>query len=91
MIEKMLTHKELKERALARADVKAEYERLNEEFAFLDEFLKARSVTGLTEAEIAQRIGTTATLRKYGRAVGYRLEVRLVRESGSRKKAGLSR
>src|SRR4030043_2164403 len=55
----MLTHKQLKERALARADVKAEYERLNEEFSFLDEFLKARSVAGITQAEIAKRIGTT--------------------------------
>lgn len=105
----MLTHKELKERALARADVKAEYERLNEEFVFLDEFLKARSVAGLTQAEIARRIGTTqsaiarlesgrgkhtpslATLRKYARAVGYRLEVRLVKERENRKRAGLSR
>jgi len=105
----MLTHKELKERALARADVKAEYERLNEEFAFLEEFLKARSVAGLTQAEIARRIGTTqsaiarlesgrgkhspslATLRKYARAVGYRLEVRLVRERETLKKARLSR
>lgn len=41
----MLTHKELKERALERADVKAEYESLGEEFALLDEFLKARAAT----------------------------------------------
>lgn len=33
----MLTHKELKARALNRADVKAEYVRLDEEFALLDE------------------------------------------------------
>jgi hypothetical protein len=44
----MLTHKELKSRALERADVKAEYDRLNEEFAFLDEFLKARAAAGIT-------------------------------------------
>ena len=31
----MLTHKELKARALARADVKAEYDRLDEKFNFL--------------------------------------------------------
>ena len=105
----MLTHRQLKQRALARADVKAEYERLNEEFSFLDEFLKARSIAGITQAEVARRIGTTqsaiarlesgrgkhspslATLRKYACVLGYRLEVRLVRESGSRKKAELSR
>lgn len=55
----MLTHKELKARALERADVKAEYDRLGEEFQFLDEFLKARSTAGVTQAEVAERIGTT--------------------------------
>jgi DNA-binding XRE family transcriptional regulator len=97
-IVKMLTHKELKSRALERADVKAEYERLEEEFAFLDEFLKARAAAGITQAELAERIGTTqsaiarlesgggkhspslATLRKYARALGCRLELRLVKD-----------
>jgi transcriptional regulator with XRE-family HTH domain len=55
----MLTHKELKSRALKRADVKAEYDRLDEEFTFLDEFLKARAAVGITQEEIAKRIGTT--------------------------------
>lgn len=55
----MLTHKELKARALERADVKAEYDRLDEEFQFLDEFLKARASAGVTQAEVAERIGTT--------------------------------
>lgn len=55
----MLTHKELKARALERADVKAGYDRLEGEFAFLDEFLKARAAAGITQAEVAERIGTT--------------------------------
>lgn len=55
----MLTHKELKARALERADVKAEYDQLDEEFQFLDEFLKARATAGVTQAEVAERIGTT--------------------------------
>jgi transcriptional regulator with XRE-family HTH domain len=55
----MLTHKELKAHALERPDVKSEYDRLDEEFSFLDEFLKARSFAGITQAEMAQRIGTT--------------------------------
>ena len=99
----MLTHKELKARALTRPDVKAEYERLEEEFKFLDEFLKARSAAGLTQADVAERIGTTqsavarleagsgkhspslATLRKYARALGCRVELRLVKDVTSRK------
>jgi len=55
----MLTHKELKARALNRAEVKAEYAQLDEEFALLDEFLKARAAAGITQAEVAERIGTT--------------------------------
>jgi len=55
----MLTHKELKARALERADVKTEYDRLDGEFQFLDEFLKARAAAGVTQAEVAERIGTT--------------------------------
>lgn len=55
----MLTHKELKARALNRTDVKVEYDRLDEEFAILDEFLKARAAAGITQAEVAVRIGTT--------------------------------
>jgi len=55
----MLTHRELKASALKRADVKAEYDKLGEEFALLDEFLKARAAAGITQAEVAERIGTT--------------------------------
>src|ERR1035437_402413 len=55
----MLTHKELKTRALEREDVKTEYDRLDEEFQFLDEFIKARAAAGVTQAEVAERIGTT--------------------------------
>ena len=95
----MLTHKELKARALERADVKAEYARLDEEFTLLDEFLKARAAAGITQAEVAERIGTTqsavarlesgggkhspslATLQKYARALGCRLELRLVNQA----------
>jgi transcriptional regulator with XRE-family HTH domain len=94
----MLTHKELKSRALARGDVRAEFDKLEEEFAFLDEFLKARAAAGMSQAEIADRMGTTqsavarlesgrgrhspslATLRKYARALGYRVDLRLVKE-----------
>ena len=51
--------KQFKRRALSRPDVKAAYDASAEEFAFLDEVLKARAETGLTQAEVAERIGTT--------------------------------
>ena len=53
----MLTHKQLRTKALGNAEVKAEYDKLADEFAFLDEFLKARAAQGLTQAQVAEKIG----------------------------------
>lgn len=59
----MLTHAELKARALANPEVQAEYERLNrEEFAILDEMLAARREAGFTQAQVAERMGTRPPL-----------------------------
>lgn len=87
-----------KHRAFARPDVKEAYDALDDEFAFLDEVLRARAESGLTQAEVAERVGTTqsaiarlesaapkhspsiATLQRYAKALGYRLEVRLVKQ-----------
>ena len=55
----MLTHKQLRAKALENAEAKAEFEKLRDEFALLDEFLKARASQGLTQAQVAQKIGTT--------------------------------
>ncbi len=92
--------KTFKARALARADVRREYDALAEEFELLDEILKARAAAGLTQAELAARIGTSqsvvarlestiekhspsiATLKRYASALGYRLQVRLVKDRG---------
>jgi transcriptional regulator with XRE-family HTH domain len=94
------TLKDFKARALARQDVRREYEGLKEEFEILDEILKARAEAGVTQAELAARIGTTqsavarletamgkhspsiGTLKRYASALGYRLQVRLVKERG---------
>ena len=94
------TLKSFKVRALARPDVRREYEGLKEEFEILDEILKARAEAGVTQAELAARIGTTqsaiarletamgkhspsiGTLKRYASALGYRLQVRLVKEQG---------
>ena len=55
----MLTHKQLRTKALANPDVKAAFDELADEFSLLDEFLKARAAQGLTQAQVAERIGTT--------------------------------
>lgn len=56
-----MNHAELKAKALADPKVLAEYERLNrEEFAILDEMLAARREAGLTQAQVAEKMGTKA-------------------------------
>ena len=54
----MLTHDELKKKILSNPEVKAEYDLLEEEFSLFDELLKARMNAGLTQAEVAVRMGT---------------------------------
>lgn len=58
----MLTHEEMKRIALSNPKVKAEYDRLNnsEEFALLDIVLAARQDSGMTQAQVAERMGTQA-------------------------------
>jgi DNA-binding XRE family transcriptional regulator len=86
-------------RALRRPAVRKAYDALEDEFALLDEVLSARAAAGLTQAQVAERVGTTqsaiarlesatrkhspsiATLQRYARALGYRVEIRLVKET----------
>jgi ribosome-binding protein aMBF1 (putative translation factor) len=56
----MLTHKQLVRRMLRKPAVRAEYNALEPEFALLDQLLKARSRAGLSQAEVARRMGTHA-------------------------------
>ncbi len=56
-----MTHEEMVAKMLQDPSVKAEYERLNrEEYAILDEMLAARRVAGLSQAQVAERMGTKA-------------------------------
>lgn len=54
----MESHKEFKKRMLADPESRAEYDRLEPEFALLDELLSARQQAGVSQAEIARRMGT---------------------------------
>ena len=55
----MRTHEELKALALSDPKVQAEYERIErEEMPMLDAILKARTEAGLTQAQVATRMGT---------------------------------
>jgi len=55
-----MTHSELKEKALKRKTVRSEYESLEPEFKLLHGLLKARQKAGLSQAEVAERMGTKA-------------------------------
>ena len=57
----MQTHDHLVKRLLRRPGVRAEVDRLErEESALLDALLKARQDAGLTQAQVAERMGTQA-------------------------------
>jgi DNA-binding XRE family transcriptional regulator len=94
----MRTHDQLVRRLMRRPGVRAEVERIErEESALLDALLKARLEAGLTQGQVAERMGTQApavarleralasgkhspsiaTLRKYVKACGRRLVLRV--------------
>ena len=54
----MMKHEQMKLKALSDPDVKAEYDALEPEFALLREMLSVREKTGLSQEEIADRMGT---------------------------------
>jgi ribosome-binding protein aMBF1 (putative translation factor) len=83
----------LKSRLLANPRVKAEYDALAPEFEIAAELIKARVRAGLSQAELAARMGTsqstiarlesgqtlpsTKTLLRYAKATGSKFQVRL--------------
>ena len=91
----MRTLKELKAEMLANPNVKAEYDSLADEFDMAHELVAARARAGLTQADVAARMGTTQsviarleggkrqpsmrTVQRYANAIGCRAVVRLER------------
>ena len=53
-----MTHNKLKKIALSKSKVKAEYDALEPEFSLLREMLLVRHKAGLSQAQIAKRMGT---------------------------------
>ena len=53
-----MNHNQLKEKALKNKAVKDEYETLKPEYGLLREMLKARNDAGLSQADVAERMGT---------------------------------
>ncbi len=95
----MQTHDEMRTELMSDPAFKAEFDRLAPEYELLDQLLRARKEAGLTQAELAERMGTkppaisrlmnglgsdkyspsVATLRKYAKACGMKLQIQLVK------------
>ena len=55
-----MTHSDLKKKALKKSKVKKEYHAFEPEFSLLRELLQARQNAGLSQAEVARKMGTKA-------------------------------
>ncbi len=56
------THETLVKKALSKPGVKAEYDNLAEEFALLEELVKARFHSGKTQEEVAKAMKTSTSV-----------------------------
>jgi ribosome-binding protein aMBF1 (putative translation factor) len=88
----------LRQKLLTDPEVKAEYDRLGPIFAVVGEMIEARQAAGLTQTEIASRMGTSQSvvarlenarhmptfemIARYAAAIGRRLDIHLVPSSG---------
>jgi len=88
----------LRDDLLTNPDVKAEYDRLGPIFAIVGEMIEARQSAGLTQTQIAARMGTTQSVvarlenarhmptfdmvARYAAAVGRRIDIHLVPTGG---------
>ena len=91
---KLIPFSQIKADLLQDPQVAAAYAEADAEYSLLEELLRARGEAGLTQAEVAERAGTTQsaiarleggrvsptveTLRKYAKAVGKELRVTMV-------------
>lgn len=82
----------LKNKAFQNPEVKAEYDQLEEEFALIDTLITMRKKSGLTQDEIAQKMGTKKsnisrlekggsspswrTLQNYAHACGFEISMK---------------
>ena len=89
----MKRHAELKREMRSQPEVRAEYDRLAPEFELIESLLRSRIGAGLTQAQLAKKMGTSqsviarleggnsapslSTLRRYAAATGTRLRVSL--------------
>lgn len=93
----MMNFKDFKQKALENAEVRKEYEALQDEFSLIDQLITMRTSAGLTQEEVAKKLGTNksnisrlergrgnpswGTLNKYAAACGFRVKLEAVEDS----------
>ncbi len=60
----MKTHREMLDEWMREPEFVAEYNALADEFALFDEMLKAKKNAGLTQVDVAKKMGTVVPHRK---------------------------
>jgi DNA-directed RNA polymerase specialized sigma subunit len=82
----------IREKLMADPDFVKEYHDLDEEFDLVKELIKARKEAGLTQIEVAEKMGTSqsqitrlesgkgtiSSLRRYAKATGKKVKITLV-------------
>jgi len=96
--------KKVAKRWMKEPGFKEGYDALEDEFALASQLIEARSRAGLTQAEVAERMGTSqstvarlesgtatpslSTLKRFAQATGARVRITLEAKSASKKSRG---
>ena len=103
----MINGNELVSRLLADPDVKAEYDRMKPVMELAWTLVEARNSAGMTQAEVAEKMGTTQsaiariesgrasptmeTVRRFFHATGCEFKIQLIPSAGSKRKSGVEK
>ncbi len=93
----MKSFKDFKKKALENPEVRKEYDTLQDEFNLIDQLVTMRTSAGLTQEEVANKLGTNksnisrlehgkgnpswSTLNKYAAACGFRVKLEAVEDN----------
>lgn len=92
-----MTFKDVKKKALENAEVRKEYDALQDEFSLIDQLIAMRTRASLTQEDVAKKLGTNKsnisrlergrgnpsweTLNKYAAACGFRVKLEAVEDN----------
>ncbi|PHQ24593.1 MULTISPECIES: helix-turn-helix domain-containing protein [Marinobacter] len=93
----MKSFNDFKKKALENPEVRKEYDALQDEFNLIDQLVTMRTSAGLTQEEVANKLGTNksnisrlehgkgnpswSTLNKYAAACGFRVKLEAVEDN----------